>query len=73
MSEHHHHDHRQTEPPLTGVHHHVPYWKRAHTDWRFWIGVVLMFAAIVTYVLSLDLAWRPRPNPPTPTSVEATE
>ena len=51
MSKHHH------EPHLTSVHHHVPYWKRAHTDWRFWVGVVLMFAAIMTYVLSLDLAW----------------
>ena len=39
---------------------HVPYWKRAHTDWRFWIGVLLMLASMIAYVLSDDLAWRPR-------------
>ena len=46
-------------------HGHVPYWKRAHTDWRFWIGVLLMLAAMIVYVLSDDLAWRPssRPQP----------
>jgi len=44
---------------------HVPYWKRAHTDWRFWIGVLLMLAAMIVYVLSDDLAWQPssRPQP----------
>lgn len=70
MSQHHHH---QDESHLTRVHHHVPYWKRAHTDWRFWVGVVLMFAAMMTYVLSLDLARRPRSKPQTPTSAEATK
>ena len=46
---------------LSRPHHdHVPYWKRAHTDWRFWIGVLLMLAAMIAYVLSDDLAWRPR-------------
>jgi len=34
----------------------VPYWKRAHKDWKFWVGVVLIFAAIAVYVLSLDLS-----------------
>jgi hypothetical protein len=38
---------------------HVPYWKRAHTDWRFWIGVILMLLAMMVYVMSMDLAWRP--------------
>ncbi len=38
----------------------APYWKRAHRSWIFWAGVVLMFAAIMVYVLSFDLAWRPR-------------
>ena len=47
-------------------HDHVPYWKRAHTDWRFWIGVLLMLAAMIAYVLSDDLAWGPssRSQPP---------
>ena len=44
---------------LSRSHHdHVPYWKRAHTDWRFYDGV-LMLAAMIAYVLSDDLAWGP--------------
>jgi hypothetical protein len=27
----------------------APYWRRAHRDWRFWIGMLLMFAGIVLY------------------------
>ena len=34
-----------------------PYWRRMHRDWRFWVGAILMFAAISVYVLSGDLAW----------------
>ncbi len=37
-----------------------PYWKRMHRDWRFWVGVILMAAALAIYVLSGDLAWVPR-------------
>jgi len=37
-----------------------PYWSRAHRDWRFWIGVVLLSAAILIYVMSDDLALIPR-------------
>jgi hypothetical protein len=40
-----------------------PYWKRVHRDWRFWIGAVLMFAAISIYVLSGDLVWVSRGRP----------
>ncbi len=39
---------------------HDPYWMRAHRDWRFLIIVFLMLAAIATYVLTGNLAWRPR-------------
>jgi hypothetical protein len=40
-------------------HGHVPYWKRAHTDWRFVVGVTLMFLAMIVYIMTGDLAWRP--------------
>jgi hypothetical protein len=54
-----------------GHHHHVdahsenhrfhrPYWKHAHHDWRLWVAVCLMLVAMLTYVMSDDLAWRPR-------------
>ena len=36
-----------------------PYWKRAHRDWRFWVGMGLMLFAITIYVLSDDLAFLP--------------
>jgi hypothetical protein len=51
----------------SGVRHsHGPYWKRAHHDWRFWVGLVLMLAAITIYALSDDLALVPRGQPPRP-------
>ena len=42
---------------------HRPYWKRAHRDWRVWVGLFFMFAAIIIYVLSEDLAWMPSGRP----------
>ncbi len=39
------------------------YWKRAHQDFRFWIGMVLMLAAITIYVMSDDLSLLPRGQP----------
>jgi len=51
---------QQNAPDGSNIHHaHIPYWKRAHTDWRFWIGVMFMFLAMIVYVMSMDLAWRP--------------
>jgi hypothetical protein len=41
----------------------LPYWKRAHRDWRFWVGLVSMLAAITIYVMSDDLALLPRGQP----------
>ena len=42
----------------------VPYWKRAHHDWRFWVGIICMFAAITVYVITDDLALIPVRRPP---------
>ena len=45
------------------VHHEIrPYWKRAHQDWRFWIGFVLMLLAILYYIFSIDFTLSPRPK-----------
>ena len=38
---------------------HRPYWTRAHRDWKFWVALSLMLAAMVIYVMSEDLAFRP--------------
>ncbi len=40
-----------------------PYWRRAHRDWRFWLGVLLMCAAITTYFMSDDLSLVPSSHP----------
>ena len=40
----------------------LPNRKRAHKDWKFWVGVVLIFAAIAIYVCSLDLSTVPHPH-----------
>lgn len=34
---------------------HGPYWRRAHRDWRVWVGAVLMAIALAVFVLSGDL------------------
>jgi hypothetical protein len=67
MSNHHHH-HTQASDGCSVPNVHVPYWRRAHTDWRFWVGVMLMFAAMIIYVMSFDLALRPRPQQTQPIS-----
>jgi hypothetical protein len=38
-----------------------PYWRRMHRDWRVWVGLVLMLAAITIYILSEDLSLLPHP------------
>ncbi len=60
---------------LDGQHVHqeiAPYWRRAHRDWRFWIGLVLMVVAITVYFMSDDLSLVPssRPQPSQSGTVE---
>jgi hypothetical protein len=66
MPEDHHHDEHHHHPHPTGpVEPHeqqVPYWKRAHKDWKFWVGVLCIAAAIVVYVVTLDLSTVPHPR-----------
>ncbi|MGA2018242.1 MAG: hypothetical protein ABSH26_14945 [Opitutaceae bacterium] len=39
---------------------HRPYWKRMHRSGFFWVAAVAMLAAMAIYVMSIDLAFRPR-------------
>jgi hypothetical protein len=39
-----------------GHHEHRPYWKRAHHDWRFWVALGLMLAAMFIYLMTDDLS-----------------
>jgi hypothetical protein len=46
---------------------HSSYWKFAHHDWRFWLGLILIFGSMFMYLATQDLSWRPRvPTPPPP-------
>jgi hypothetical protein len=38
-----------------------PYWKRAHQDWRVWVGLAFMLTAMTIYVMSNNLAFLPHP------------
>jgi hypothetical protein len=38
---------------------HRPYWKRAHRDWRLWIAVVFLAAALAVYIGTVDLSLVP--------------
>lgn len=39
---------------------HRPYWKRMHHSWFFWVAAISMLTAMVIYVTSINLAFRPR-------------
>jgi hypothetical protein len=41
-------------------HQDVAYWRRAHRDWRFWLGLCLMVVAIMVFFMSVDLWLAPR-------------
>jgi hypothetical protein len=61
MSESNHHHHPQKGPhPKEDQQQSVPYWKRAHHDWRFWVAVFFIFAALAVYVSTFGLSLVPR-------------
>ena len=41
-------------------HKHKFHLKRIHHKWWFWIGMTLIFVAIMYYVVSVDFAFAPR-------------
>jgi hypothetical protein len=51
--------HQHGDPNGGNIQSHRPYWTRAHRDWRVWVGVVLMLAAMIIYLTTNDLAWGP--------------
>jgi len=51
-----HHIHERTDR-VSLEHDDRPYWRRAHHDWRFWFGLILMLVAISIFVLSDDLGF----------------
>jgi hypothetical protein len=53
------HDHLSGEHGHHHEHRHGPFWKRLHRDWRVWVALVLMLAAMLAYVLSDDESLQP--------------
>jgi hypothetical protein len=49
-------------------HVHPPYWKRAHHDWRFWVAAVLIFSAMIFYVMTVEFSLPPRSQLSSPNS-----
>jgi len=50
----------ETQNPIVPQKSRQPRWKRIHHSWIFWIFLILMFAAIMYYVTSVDFAFAPR-------------
>jgi hypothetical protein len=65
-----HSHHTHGDPDSDDVHHgfHRPYWKHAYHDWRLIVAASLMLVAVFTYVMTDDLAWRPRSQLQQPSS-----
>jgi hypothetical protein len=58
------HSHRRSEHDPNGEHQgQRPYWRRAHHDWKFWVALALMLAAMAIYVMTDNLAIRPHRPP----------
>ncbi|MBB6143764.1 hypothetical protein HNQ77_001713 [Silvibacterium bohemicum] len=58
------HTHHEQGSHQKDVHHdHRPYWKRAHRDWRFWVAVFFIGAALFIYVTTVDLSLVPNKHP----------
>jgi hypothetical protein len=68
MSEIKHSGHQHGGPNGGGVDRGRPYWTHAHRDWRVWVGVVLMLAAMIIYLMTNDLAWGSHTQPRQPIS-----
>jgi hypothetical protein len=56
MNHPHHHDH-------SGHHHEDKPRRQFHKDWRVWVAVVVILAAMATYVLTNGEVLRPVPPP----------
>ena len=65
MNEVKHSSHQHGTPARESIQHNPdPYWRRAHRDWKVWVGLFFMMAAITIYVMSNDLSFFPRGQPP---------
>ncbi len=59
----HPHDREKATPP-----HPTELWRGLHRNWRAWVVIAVMLAAIGTYVLTLDESVQPGSRNPVPTA-----
>jgi hypothetical protein len=45
---------------MNKLNHHRPYWKELHHSLIFWVFLLLMFAGITYYIVSVDFAFAPQ-------------
>ncbi len=64
-SGHHHHDHGHQQQQKPG--------RQYHKDWRVWLAVVVILAAMGIYVLTNGEVLRPVPPPQPPAQVPAAK
>ncbi len=65
MTESKNHHHPDEGPrPASDHDHSIPYWKRAHRDWRMWVAAFFVLAALGIYIVTVDLSLVPRVPPP---------
>jgi hypothetical protein len=65
MTETKHHHHPDEGPHIEEDHDSsIPYWKRAHRDWRLWTAAFFVFAALAIYIVTVDLSLVPWVHPP---------
>jgi len=67
IKHHHHPDEGPHEPSDLDHDNSIPYWKRAHRDWRMWTAVFFVAAALGIYIVTVDLALVPRVHAPSVT------
>lgn len=66
MNQHKHSPHQPGPHHDSPQHGDGPYWKNAHRDWRFWVGVLMVVGAMAVYVMTENLAFRPGAQPSAP-------
>ena len=69
--QHEHHGHRHGHHGHGQVEHHNRKSRGLHKDWRAWLVVGLMLAAMVAYVFSMDESLQPGAGPGEPMPADA--
>ena len=54
----HHHPDEGPHPP-SDHDNSIPYWKRAHRDWRMWTAAFFVLVALAIYIVTVDLSLVP--------------